>query len=436
MANKNIFCNVPWTNTHIYWDGGYGACCFEKSRPYEADDWQKYNVKNMTIDQWHNSEPMKEFRMAIHGSTPLPACKDCYKEEQQKHESKRIKENFKTVIFTELSFDKSYQQSHWYNRFESALHGSDQAQPIDLHIDLGNECNLACKMCHPGASSQIAQKYRTWNIAVSTRKNWTTDDTAWNDFLANVCSISNLNRVHFMGGEPLLGKRFNQFLDYLIAHNKTHVSISFVTNGTIYNAEVFNKLKKFRSADIEVSLESIESNNHYIRQGSSTELVLENIEKLIAEQTDTFSVVLRCVPQLLNINNYHKYILWAFKKKVSIQSIPLITPDYLSVRVLPVSIREQFIKNYQDVIEYIEQHPYNHFTSLSVGRDPAKLDSQLIKECQSMINMLSVGIPDNIDELKTQLSEWLIRWDCEYNLNAFDFYPEYREFLNDIQYRI
>jgi hypothetical protein len=53
-----------------------------------------------------------------------------------------------------------------------------------------------------------------------------------------------------------------------------------------------------------------------------------------------------------------------------------------------------------------------------------------------MIAMLSAPEPSDVIELRQQLAEWLMRWDQEFNLNAFDYYPEYTEFLNDIQYRV
>lgn len=33
MANQKIFCSTPWTKLHIYWDGSYGVCCQEYTKP-------------------------------------------------------------------------------------------------------------------------------------------------------------------------------------------------------------------------------------------------------------------------------------------------------------------------------------------------------------------------------------------------------------------
>ena len=97
MANKTIFCNVPWTNLHIYWDGSYGMCCSEKQRPHT--DNTKYNIATLKIEDWYNSLPARQFRQQILSNDPIPACDACYSEEAAGYESRRIKENFKSVLF-------------------------------------------------------------------------------------------------------------------------------------------------------------------------------------------------------------------------------------------------------------------------------------------------------------------------------------------------
>lgn len=435
MANSKIFCNVPWTNIHIYWDGSFGTCCSEQHRPYVDDLRDEYNLSKMTVVEWYNSSLMKEIRNNITSDKKLSICKTCYYEESIGYESRRIKENFKSVIFTKQAFDKSYVQSPWFDRFENLE--QTQPLPIDWHVDLGNECNLSCKMCSPNASSQIASKYSKWKIPFESRKNWTNDDTSWDNFLFSIDN-SNINRLHLMGGEPMLSKRFKQLVNYLIDQNRTNISISFVTNGTILDQEFIDKLKLFRSFDIEISIESIYKNNHYIRQGMGeiTDLVKGNIEKLSKQQSDTFKVILRSVPQLLNVNNYHEYILWAWKQNLSIQGIPLSRPLYLSINVLPESIRKSFISNYEQVKSTIQQQSTRSVSTLVTGRDTSKLDIQLIAECDSLIHLLKEPAPTDIDLQRKELAKWLMRWDKEFNINAYDYYPEYIEFLQSIGYEV
>jgi hypothetical protein len=219
MPNSKIFCNVPWTNTHIYWDGSYGACCAEAEKVYPDKDSKIYNLKQMNLNQWLESKPLDEMKQRILGDEPLPQCRNCYKEESAGFEGKRIQENFKTTIFTEQAFDRSFEQ----NPIVNEIRNKDPLLPIDWHVDLGNECNLACKMCGPALSSKIAAQYRQWNIIDPSQPviaNWTKDETSWQQFLDNINQVPALNRLHFMGGEPLLNKKFEGLLEYLIDNNK------------------------------------------------------------------------------------------------------------------------------------------------------------------------------------------------------------------------
>lgn len=433
MANQKIFCNVPWTNTHIYWDGSFGLCCSERQKIYDNKDSHVFNLKNMTIPEWYNKPIMKETRVKILGDNKLPECNACYFEEERGFESRRIRENFKSGIFTRNRFDKSFLLSNWNERFVSSLDYQDQSNPIDWHIDLGNECNLACKMCNPSASSLIASKYKKWGISDVKPSNWTNDETAWNNFITSIDETPRLNRIHFMGGEPMINKRFYQIIDYLLEKNKTNLSISYVSNGTIYNEEIYSKLQKFKNCDIEISLESFSHQNSYIRHPSNTEDTVGNIKKLISKQTDTFKIVLRSVPQLLNISTYHEYIKFAWDNKISVQSIPLTRPKYLSIQVLPFDIRQSMKRNFINLKNEISDQTKDFMATMSTGRDTSRLHLQLIKECEGVLNMLDA--PDtNNDVLEKQLSEWLSRWDKEFNLNAYDFYPEFTEFLHKINY--
>jgi sulfatase maturation enzyme AslB (radical SAM superfamily) len=426
MADQRIFCAVPWHNTHIYWDGNYGNCCYEAHAPKDAQ-----NLKTSSIINWYNSNSMQDFRKRILGNEFLSECRFCYQQEQQGHESRRVKENFKTGIFTEQAFDRSFEQSPWREHFTE----DTNRLPIDWHVDFGNECNLACKMCSPQSSSRIAGHYKTWGFDTPAQINWTDDDDSWRQFLTNINLVDRLHRIHIMGGEPLLSKKFKEFIDF-IADYKQSISISFVTNGTLFNDEIIDKLTKFKQIDIEVSLESVHSNNHYIRQGSDTNQVLSNIKKLLSLKNENFNIILRSVPQLLNVNNYFDYILYAFNNRISIQSIPLMQPDYLAINILPWEIRKQLIEKYTLVRQQIAESDVNNFNTITTGRDVSRLENQLVRECNTIINMLQSDSPSDVDTLRYQLIEWLNRWDNVYKLNALNYYPEYKEFLIQYGYKI
>jgi hypothetical protein len=181
-------------------------------------------------------------------------------------------------------------------------------------------------------------------------------------------------------------------------------------------------------------LESIHANNHYIRQGSNTVQVLNNIQWL-RENTD-FQIVLRSVPQLLSVNNYDQYIRWAADQNLSIQSIPLTAPRYLAVNVLPFELRQKLVDQYQQLKEDLALTNTTKFSTITTGRDTSRLHQQLIRECDMIINLLLSPAPADVELLRKELVSWLIRWDREYALDARNTYPEYREFLDYYGYDV
>ena len=423
MANKSIFCNVPWSNLHIYWDGSYGVCCSEKSKPYTLHA-EKFNIKNYTVDEWFNLEPIRLFRRKILSDTAIEACNGCYSEESNGYESRRIRENFKSVIFTELAFDKSWQQSPWHEHFlYSQLNsGYTDLVPIDWHIDFGNKCNLACKMCNPNASSTIAAVLRqNEKFNNKPKVSWADDEQSWQNFLTSVDNTP-IRRIHVMGGEPLLIKKYLEFIDYLLEKNRTEISLSFVSNGTTLNSTLIEKLKKFSSVDVEISIESVDELNDYIRLGSKVNTILKVINNLHKQQADNFQLVLRTVPQLLSVPRYHKLIEFAWNNKLIIEGIPLTRPKFMQINVLPREYRMSLVHHYEKLNDQITKE----ISQLSIqnGRSRATLAAKLSRECLAIIRMLQLPEPEDVEQLRKEFSQHNLFWDNAYNLDIQNYLPE------------
>jgi len=433
MANQKIFCAVPWTNHHFYWDGTYGVCSSERQRPR-----QQSNLNNTSLVQWYDSESMRDFRRRIQGNEQLPECASCYQEEADGHQSRRIKENYKLGIFTEHTentFQQSFVQSEWHAKFNTE--GTTDLLPVDWHIDLGNECNFACKMCIPEASSKIASAYNLWNIEYNKKPNWVNNDASWQQLLENLTIVKQrLNRVHIIGGEPLVNKKFYQLIDWLLENNFNHISVSVVTNGTNVTQEIVNKLKQFRLVHFEISAESVGKTNDYIRQGCEYNKLWETIDFLSKQQSDNFQLVLRSAPQLLSVNDYYEYILKAYELRLAITSVPLTYPKHMAINILPWDIRQSLKQHYEKTLSTIEDNNETKLQTIAIGRDTSRLAQLLARECRAIITMLDSPTPDDADGLRYKLVEWMQRWDTKYNFNAIEFYPEYEQFFRHYGYTI
>lgn len=438
MPSPQIFCNAPWYELQIYWNGSLGFCC-QESHKIHSDD-SRYNVRNMSIREWFDSDPMKAARLAMHGDHKISFCSRCYTEENHANTSRRHKSNQKSVIFTRSNFADSYQQSPGYHKFESSRRhgGSFNEMPIDLHIDLGNYCNLTCKMCSPKASSKIAAQYVKWGRNDAKQfmlTDWTKDQTTWHRVLTELATISNLHNVHFMGGETLITKRFEDFVDFMIEQGRTDLRFSFVTNGTTFNESLMHKLMRFRQIGIEISIETVTGHNAYQRQGTDTNLVLENIERYLDLcNGDQITVTARPAISALTIGNYPSLLEYCLDKKIIIKSLLVNHPQYYDAVILPAQVKSLYIQRYLD---FLSRHGLDH-EDLSTDyneSDPNQLRKILKSQAVQCLHILRTDAPDHAQESIKDLVQWCRRWDTVHGYDARVLYPEFTQLLDEHGYR-
>ena len=419
MPDQKIFCNTPWYELHIYWDGSLGICCQEDHKLYSTG---RYNIADMTIAEWFNSSPVQQFRQAVLGNGPVSACRRCYVEEAQGGNSRRLKSNQKSAIFTQ-AFDDSFEQSPGKKYFDLA--GPTTTQPIDIHIDLGNYCNLACKMCNAQASSQIAAQEVKWGIESSRPylgQDWTKNEQTWSSFKNQLLAIPGLNNIHFMGGETLLTDRFEDLVDFMIAHNRLDLCLSFVTNGTVVRPGLMQKLIKFRRVGIEISIETVDQHNAYQRQGTDTGQVLANIETYQQYSNNaSITVTLRPAISALTIGYYADLLRFALQNRLIIKSLLVTNPIFLDVAVLPADVKQAYAKTYVSLLQELEhvdmQQDYN-------ASDPHNYQAIIKQQTLMCLNILQKPPLPNLQQWQQQLVSHCKKWDQIYDLDARILYPE------------
>ena len=428
MPNTNIFCNTPWYELHIYWDGSLGICCQESHKLHDG----RYNIATTSIAEWFNSDTVKHFRQGVLGDRPVSACSKCYHEEQVGAYSRRIRSNQKSVIFRQ-AFAESFEQSPGRRHFDlSGITGTD---PIDIHVDLGNYCNLACKMCNAQASSTIASQQVKWGIESSKQylgTDWTQNDQVWNSFLHQLLAIPGLNNIHFMGGETLLTRRFEDLVDHMIAHDRLDLCFSFVTNGTTFRPELTSKLKQFRRVGIEVSIETVDSHNAYQRQGTDTEKVMANLDRYRALcNGSNITLTVRPAVSALTIGYFPGLLEYCLDQSLIVKSLLVSTPRFLDAVILPDAVKHQYLKHYQTLVDQLNsiQIPVDYNTS-----DPNN-HAMIVKEQAHMcMNILSQPAPADAEDLRHQMVEHCRKWDQVYGYDARELYPELAEMWTQYDY--
>jgi organic radical activating enzyme len=331
------------------------------------------------------------------------------------------------------AFDASWQQSPSRHHFQE--HGWTNSHPVDLHIDLGNFCNLACKMCNPQASSRIAAQHVKWGITSSERylgTDWTQDAEVWTSFKAQLLDIPKLNNIHFMGGETLLTSRFEDLVDHFLANGRTDVCFSFVTNGTVFRPELMTKLSQFRRVGIEVSIESTDATNAYQRQGTDTNLVLDNIQRYhdLANSTN-ITVTLRPAPSALTIGSYHTLLRYALDHGFNIKSNLVYDPRFLAPEILPLYIRQSYWPRYQDLVDRVQHIELDRDYNAS---DPHNAQANVAFELRMTESILHKQTPQDSQSAMAKLVAHCDRWDREYALDARELYPEWHSILDQYGY--
>jgi hypothetical protein len=220
-----------------------------------------------------------------------------------------------------------------------------------------------------------------------------------------------------MGGETVITPRFKDFVQAMSSAGRTDAGISFVTNGTRYDQELVSLLVGFKRIGIEVSIESLTDHNHYQRQGTDTQVVLDNIDRY---RQAGFEVTLRPAISSLTIGSYWTLLKYALDNKLLVKALLAFSPSSMHPAVLPLAVRQRYRQNYLNLLT-------DYSLVESVGHDYNESDvnqyRRIIKsQIEQTLELLSAPTHDS-----THLAELVAhckKWDNIHGYNALDLYPE------------
>ena len=390
FPNDNVTCISPWYELRIDPNGDLRCC--HSIRQAQAEQ------TNLSFLDWFRHD--NKTRTNIINGVESIGCSACYYNEKNNLVSHRMQRNIQAAVYHGEHFKESLIQSPAFKRMDS----NKAMYPAFMHVTLSNLCNLKCRMCFPGLSTQLTEAYKKINWLdkeTPTLIDWTIDNNKWNEFLELVQHNNQLMALHFMGGEPLYHKRFYEFIDWCIDNNKTD-------------------LKYFESVQIEISIENLAITNNYIRMGSDYKIVQENILKFIDKE---MKVVLRTVPQALSISNYDTIIDFALEHNLGFDSNVLDNPQHLKCFVLPKQLKNE-------IVDKIRSKYIHILSSDSNGNETASFRSALgiKKHIESLIVRLEESEPENIEELRKKFVKHNIDLDSVSELKFTDIYPELLNF--------
>lgn len=425
MINPKTFCISPWTDVRINSDGRMNFCHYANRDMIPINE----NIENVTVDQYFNGPgSVTQARTDLCAGKELDRCQHCYRDETITDIGFRQRRNQQAAIFPGADFEQSLRESTIYKEIHAP-----NPHPRFYHVSFSNVCNMACVMCDASNSTMLATDWSRAGIisGVPVRQDWTTGP-AWAGFLTHLLANPDIMCLHVMGGEPMYHKKFRELVRFLVDNKHTDFHFTFVTNGSIYDAELITWLEEFKSVQIEISIENFDVSNDYIRWPSDTAEIKHNIQQYLSHRTHSMDVVLRTVPQLLSLMHYDDVLKFALDHSVVIDSNILYRPDYFQPAVLPVDAKEIIRQRVRPYTELDTDHdPVKNINIRNRGR----LKQAIAANARLVLDLLDRPMADLVIK-RRDLIRYLARMDQVRRIDVRDYVPELRDFITDNGYDI
>jgi len=289
----NKKCAALYSHTNIRGDNRIFPCCRFK-KPIKSFDG---NVENILFSQEY-----QDLRNKFENET-LSECAKCWHEESLGKESLR----------------------QWFNK----TYTTDLVELKYLEIGFDNICNLTCDICwEEWSSSWWAKK----NPALPIKQGITS--------IEEITEIpSTIEKIVFLGGEPLMTNRHRLFLEKI--KNLNQVTVEYFTNGMFSLSEKDHKiLNQCKSVKFTISIDGYKELNEKVRAGSDWNII-ENNTRQISKKYNTV------IHTVIHKNNWHGLIdLYNWTKKNSyIWTTNVLTyPKELDIINLNIQSKQQFIE--------------------------------------------------------------------------------------------
>ena len=305
----------------IHAQGAVAPCCI----------WKDDKVNNIaeTFDTYFTSDQIKDVQQKLINNQPPHQCISCYDQEKRSgHSLRTISEEFESLEPQIRSQGKSYPYFDIQN----------------IQIVTSNICNLKCLPC--GGPSYIREvelqkmgmldytpKMRTINLDVT---------------LHNLKSLTSLNNISFIGGEPFADKITFKIIDQLIETGQSkNIRVDMNTNLTLCTRENLSKLQdNFKEVMIRGSIDGVGEINDYLRYPSVWSEI-DQVVDLIYELKVPF--ILTTALTNLALLKYDQVIHWT--KQKGIQDLFLskvVNPKIQAFDQLPnglkLQMREKFLE--------------------------------------------------------------------------------------------
>jgi len=310
---SKVFCDKPFNHNYIHPNGKFRLCCTTIQDIYTNNNYNLFHAGKHTVDNYWNSNRMKEIRQNMIAGKQTRDCIKCYQQEKIGIASLRSTNGIEDYV-------KNTKADGTYTK-----------PARTMQIQMSNVCNLKCKMCSQMYSHmnglellEMGKEDPDWLHWVKKQganvNNWTNELGIKQEWYKNkefklkmFEHISkNIEILDIIGGEPTLIPEFYELFKYCddqgTLENK---QFNIVTNLTVINPKMTQWLSKMKLWKIFASIDGLGERTEYIRYPSQWKIILKNLKfyKDLAKNTNG-GITLMPAVQLLNVDQLDDIIKW------------------------------------------------------------------------------------------------------------------------------
>lgn len=411
VKEGKYFCVLPWIHFHAWPDKRILPCCVADSNMPVSEIKDDQSVLDMV-----NSPDFKKIRLAMLNDEPVEACKRCNDIEQlgtwtmrQSHNTRRGPD---LVDYIVESTNKDGSLKEFQMKY--------------MDIRFSNLCNMKCRSCGPGCSSQWAQEYVDEHGMEKYEHFWNAKKIVVNNneeqkFMSKLkLHLKDVEEVYFAGGEIIITPEHYECLDYWIenGHNEK-VELTYTTNFSSLkykkNIDLIEYWKKFPKLKIWASLDAHGPQAELLRKGTDWERIVANI-KTVKEQVPHAEFQITPTISIWNVFTFPDFFDYMIEQGfINTKSSPrfnmLTYPWYANVMILPGFVKRrlaELYRHYQNKYsENVDIH--NGFKmivyNLTQGEENKGGIREFIEANNKVDQVRGESLLDTIPELK-EVYEW------------------------------